>query len=106
ARLAGAKVPDDRVIDGVNQTGLLLGKSTKGGRDTFLYNNNAVRQGRWKYLRAEHKVPGYAQDKEREQVEELYDLEADIGERNNLAAQHPEKVRELKKLMETLAKGT
>jgi len=105
ARLAGFEVPDDRVIDGVDQTELLLGKSKEGARDTFLYNNNAVRQGRWKYLRAEHKVPGYARDKEREQVEELYDLEADIGERNNLAAQHPEKVRELKKLMETLAEG-
>ena len=105
ARLAGFEVPDDRVIDGVDQTELLLGKSKEGARDTFLYNNNAVRQGRWKYLRAEHKVPGYARDKEREQVEELYDLEADIGERNNLAAQHPEKVRELKKLMETLSQG-
>ncbi len=105
ARLAGFEVPDDRVIDGVDQTELLLGKSKEGARDTFLYNNNAVRKGRWKYLRAEHKVPGYARDKEREQVEELYDLEADIGERNNLAAQHPEKVRELKKLMETLSEG-
>jgi len=105
AHLAGFEVPDDRVIDGVNQTELLLGKSKEGGRDTFLYNNNAVRQGRWKYLRAEHKVPGFAQDKEREQVEELYDLEADIGERDNLAAQHPEKVRELKELMERLAEG-
>ena len=105
ARLAGFEVPDDRVIDGVDQTELLLGKSKEGARDTFLYNNNAVRKGRWKYLRAEHKVPGYARDKEREQVEELYDLEADIGERNNLAAQHPEKVRELKKLMETLSQG-
>jgi len=103
ARLAGFEVPDDRVIDGVNQTGLLLGKSKEGARDTFLYKDNAVRQGRWKYLRAEHKVPGYAQDKERQQVEELYDLEADIGERNNLAAQYPEKVRALKKLMETLS---
>jgi len=105
ARLAGFEVPDDRVIDGVNQTGLLLGKSKEGARDTFLYKDNAVRQGRWKYLRAEHKVPGYAQDREREQVEELYDLEADIGERNNLAAQYPEKVRALKKLMETLTRG-
>jgi len=105
AHLAGFEVPDDRVIDGVNQTELLLGKSKEGARDNFLYLNNAVRRGRWKYLRAEHKVPGYARDRERKQVEELYDLESDIGERNNLAAQYPEKVSELKKLMEALAKG-
>ena len=102
ANLAGFKVPDDRVIDGVDQTDLLLGKSVQGARDNFVYLNNAVRQGKWKYLRAEHKIPGFAQDKERKLVEELYDLEADIGERNNLAEEHPDKVRELKKLMETI----
>jgi len=105
ANLAGFKVPDDCVIDGVDQTELLLGKSKDGARDNFVYLNNAVRQGKWKYLRAKHKVPGYAQDRERKQVEELYDLEVDIGERNNLAAKYPEKVSELKKLMEAIAKG-
>ena len=49
-------------------------------------------------------MPGYAQDREREQVEELYDLTADIGEQNNLADEYPERVAELKKLMEALAK--
>jgi len=105
AKLAGFNVPDDRVIDGVDQTALLLGKSEAGARETFLYRNNAVRQGKWKYLKAQHNVYGYARDKERKQVEELYDLQADIGERNNLAEKHPEKVIELKKLMETIAKG-
>ncbi len=105
ANLAGFKVPDDRVMDGVDQTELLLGKSKQGARDNFVYLSNAVRQGKWKYLTANHQVPGYAQDRERKQVEELYDLEADVGERNNLAAKYPEKVSELKDLMETLAKG-
>jgi len=104
ANLAGFDVPDDRTIDGVDQTQLLLGKSEARGRDNFLYRNNAVRQGKWKYLKAKHDIYGYARDKERKEVEELYDLDADIGERNNLAAKHPEKVKELKKLMETLAK--
>ncbi len=105
ARLAGFKVPDDRTIDGVDQTDLLLGRSMQGARDNFLYLDNAVRQGKWKYLRAVHKVPGYAQDRDRKQVEELYDLEADLGERNNLADKYPQKVAEMKKLMETLARG-
>jgi len=103
ANVAGFKVPEDRTIDGVDQTELLLGKSDEGARDNFLYLNNAVRQGKWKYLRAQHKVFAFAQDVERKQVEELYDLEADIGERNNLAAVYPEKVSELKRLMDTVA---
>ena len=66
---------------------------------------NGVRRGRWKYLKAVHQVPGYAQDKKREQVEELYDLSKDIGETTNLAAENPEKVKELKALLEAIAQG-
>ena len=98
---AGFNVPDDRTIDGVDQTELLLGKSPKG-RKSFLYNRNAIRRGKWKYLRARHRIPGYAVDRQRKEVEELYDLDADIGERVNLAAKHPEKVAELKALMQTI----
>lgn len=105
ARLTGFEVPDDRTIDGIDQTDLLLGKADAAGRKTFLYTNNAIRQGKWKYLRANHSVPGYARDLKREQTEELYDLDDDIGERTNLATEHPEKVEELKTLMETLSQG-
>jgi arylsulfatase A-like enzyme len=101
ARLAGFEVPKDRKIDGVNQTDLLLGRSETGGRDTFYYQGNGVRKGKWKYLAAKHKVPGYAQVK-REEVVELYDLSADIGETKNLAAKHHEKVKELEKLLESI----
>jgi len=99
AKLAGFSVPDDRVIDGVDQSELLFGKSKEGSRDTFFYQGNGVRRGKWKYLRAKHDVPGYAQDKKREKVEELYDLDSDIGETTNLAEKYPRKVAQLKALM-------
>lgn len=35
-------------------------------------------------------------------MEELYDLEADLGERTNLAAKFPDKVSELNALMQTI----
>ena len=105
ANLAGFKVPDDRVIDGVDQSDLLFGKSKKGARDTFFYQGNGVRRGKWKYLRATHGVPGYAQDRKRKKVEELYDLESDIGETINLAEKHPQKVRKLKALMKAIMEG-
>lgn len=111
AALTGFKVPGDRPIDGVNQLDLLLGKSEAGHRETFYYCTHASRQkniyaingvriGKWKYLRAEQTIPGYAQVK-REEVEELYDLESDIGETTNLAAKHPELVQQLRERMET-----
>ena len=102
AGLAGFGVPDDRVIDGVDQRDLLFGKSKKGARDTFFYQGNAVRRGKWKYLKAAHAVPGYARDPKRKNVEELYDLESDIGETTNLAGKHPAKVAELKALMKAI----
>ena len=99
AALAGFKVPGDRVIDGVDQKDLLLGKKPRGNRKTFVYRNNGIRSGKWKYLKAKHNVYGYARDTQRKEVEELYDLEADIGETKNLAEKHPEIVSELKRLM-------
>lgn len=106
ATLAGFKVPEDRVIDGVDQTELLLGRKPEGNRETFIYMAhenrgkniyavNAIRRGNWKYLRAEQVIADYAQDHEREHVVELYDLSSDIGETKNVASQHPELVKEL-----------
>jgi len=106
AHLAGFQVPKDRVIDGVNQTDLLLGKKLEGNRQTFVYRNNGIRKGKWKYLKAQHNVYNYARDTKRKEVEELYDLEADLGESKNLAAENPEIVAELKKLMVEITAGT
>jgi arylsulfatase A-like enzyme len=97
ANLTGFKVPDDRVIDGIDQTDLLLGKTEKG-RDNFLYGRAGVRQGKWKFLKAKHGEADFARDETRKEVMELYDLDADIGEQKNLAEKYPERVRELEKL--------
>jgi len=115
ANLAGFDVPEDRVIDGIDQTALLLGQR-ETGRESFLYGFchrphgetqiNAVRRGKWKYLRAEHHIANYARDHDRKEAKELYNLETDLGEQNNLAEQHPEIVRELEQLIhEIVAAG-
>ncbi len=107
ANLAGFKVPDDRIIDGVDQTDLLLGKSKAGARVTYFYQGNGVRQGKWKYLKAKHKTiaPQFFKDNNRKEVEELYDLESDIGETTNLAEKYPKKVAQLKALMKAISEG-
>ena len=105
ANLCEFTMPNDRKIDGVDQTDLLLGKKPAGNRDSFFYIN-AVRQGKWKYLKPKHCMHGYARDREREEVEELYNLEDDLAETTNLAEQYPEKVAELKALLETIRAGS
>ena len=95
AKLCEYKIPDDRHIDGIDQTSLLFGKRTKG-RDYFYFHNAGVRKGKWKYLKSNAHFHGYAIEDTRKKVEELYDLENDLGETNNLASKFPEKVAELK----------
>ena len=101
ATLAGFELPQDRHIDGIDQSELLLGRRDTG-RDYFYYHNAGVRQGNWKYLKPKAHFFGYAVDDQRENVDELFDLESDLGEQNNLAAKYPEKVAELKALMTKL----
>jgi len=95
ADLAGFAMPKDRVIDGLDQTNLLLGKTDKG-RESFYYNAAGIRMGKWKYLAPDAHFFDYAIDENRQKEDELYDLEADIGEKNNVAKQHPDIVERLK----------
>jgi arylsulfatase A-like enzyme len=89
--LAGAKVPTDRKIDGVDQTPVLVGNPAKIPRDTFFYYRglilDAVRSGPWKL----HLEKG-----------ELYHLGNDMGEAKNVAEQNPNEVKRLRALAETM----
>lgn len=49
ARIAGGKVPDDRIIDGRDMTDFLLGKTEKSGRDGFIvYMGNDIFGVKWR----------------------------------------------------------
>jgi len=90
ASLAGAALPE-RALDGLNISPLLLGDSGAQGHDVFYYyhgfNLQALRAGAWKL----HLQKG-----------ELYDLESDIGETNNLAKAQPEQVAKLRALADVM----
>jgi arylsulfatase A-like enzyme len=91
AAVAGAKVPTDRKIDGVNQWPVLVGNPATPPRDAFFYYRGlvleAVRSGPWKL----HLEKG-----------ELYQLDHDIGEAKNVAEQNPAEVKRLRALAETM----
>jgi arylsulfatase A-like enzyme len=53
-----------------------------------------VRRGPWKLVRIEEKAHEYGYKKV-----ELYNLDEDLGERNDLAKRHPELVAELNALL-------
>jgi len=89
AAIAGGKVPDDRIIDGIDLSDHLTGAKSTTERDTFLYyfkkNIEAVRSGDWK-LHIKRK---------QEDVKELYNLRSDVGEQQNVYDKHPDIVAEI-----------
>jgi arylsulfatase A-like enzyme len=101
ARMAGFEVPRDRVIDGVDQSELLLGKSDKGARDTLHYIMGgrplAVRKGDWKFFPAGgERGAAYAQ--KGGEGPELFNLRDDVGETKNVVSTHPEIAAEMETL--------
>ena len=96
ASLAGAKVPTDRKIDGVDLWAHLSGQPyAKPARETFYYFQglrlNAVRHGDWKLQLAPAANPN-ARPK-------LYDLKGDVGETTDVARANPQVVEKLQALV-------
>lgn len=106
AAIAGARPNGKKRIDGVDCSGLLLGKSDASPRDTYFYYRvsglYAVRKGRWKRVVASNSYVGTSRfDKD---LDELYDLAADPGETVNGAAAHRDKTKELDALLDACRK--
>ena len=92
--LAGAKPPSN--LDGVSIAPYLRGEGNVPEREFFYWEfcesfkaQQAVRMGPWKAFRAH---PG--------EPTELYAIEDDPGEQNDLAAEHPDVVRRAEELFE------
>ena len=116
AHLAGASVPDDRVIDGSDIRSLWLGHFSQADPNRFFlyYHLNhlqAVREGRWKLILPRPEDPAWLGSQARNphihprddgEIPEpfLVDLVADMGERTNVAKAHPEVLRRLERRVE------
>jgi arylsulfatase A-like enzyme len=112
AKLAGTAAPTDRIIDGNDISPLLKGETTKSPDDAYFYywgkDLQAVRHGKWKLHVAHdyiHPDPVGSGGKPGKTVklkipESLFDMETDPSEQHDLAAAHPEIVKELSTLLE------
>jgi arylsulfatase A-like enzyme len=98
-KITGARLPGDRLIDGVDLSQVLL-KGANSPRHVFFYYRGtqlfAVRKDQWKLHLFTQK--GYGQSKaDTHEPPLLFDLNADPGESFNLSADYPRVVDELLK---------
>ena len=85
--LTGAKLPENAQLDGKNILPALMGNPMK--REPLFWQHGrsiAVRDGNWKLISSGKKS-------------QLFDLSKDLSEKNNIAEQHPEKVKQLTQLI-------
>jgi len=119
AKLAGTKAPSDRVIDGRDIWPLLSGQAgARSPHEAYYYYSSggaleAVRSGNWKLRVTKPRPPRRPKGKNGAKAPappqrrpapaetvELYDLAADIGEKDNVAAKHGDVVKRLRGMME------
>lgn len=111
--LVGLSLPEDRIVDGKDITGLLTGSGDYDS-DRFLYYYHqgvleAVRWGDWKYFDSVHdyvwpvpvnKKLGLLSEHTTGASPLLFNLKEDPSESYNVADEHPEIVLKLSKVME------
>ena len=113
AKLAGTNAPTDRVIDGKDILPLITGQAgAKTPHEAFFYHTAmgklaGGRSGKWKLRIDTQEYPPKKKAKNAPATPpapppgpQLYDLEADLGEKNNVAAEHPDVVKRLTDLLE------
>lgn len=100
--LAGAEIPQDRVIDGVNIMPYLTGEQAGNPHDTFFFRRHdrkswSLRSGDFKWVKDKKSKMG--------PEGELYKVSDDNSEAVDVSAQYPEKKQELMRLYQELIKG-
>jgi arylsulfatase A len=109
ADVLGVKLPASAGVDSVSLLPALLGKARKPLREAVVHHSFngtfAIRQGKWKL----ELCPGSGgwsfprpgrDDTSKLPSTQLYDLSADIGEKKNVQAEHPEVIERLTALLE------
>ncbi len=103
--IAGAPLPDDRIIDGKNLMPLLKGKTGESPHEALYYywndNLHAVRTGKWKYYR-ERWLWIYSPQKKGQW---LINMDEDPYESYNAALHYPKKAEELRKMLDDWEKN-
>lgn len=115
AALVGGKLPEGKFFDSKNLLSALLGESEKGNEYIVQQSSDGLglRTGKWKFIEAKERS-AWAYDRHNqgsdnkmriqalESCEYLFDLDADPREEHNLAAENPQKLKELSEMLKKI----
>ncbi|WP_423737328.1 sulfatase family protein [Chitinophaga caseinilytica] len=106
AKLTGQKLPENAAPDSHDMLPAFLGKKPEGRSWLVLQGGSlSLVQGNWKYITPSKGAKLMKEvniESGNDEVPQLYDLRADVGEKQNLAAQHPEKVKAMAEELDRL----
>jgi arylsulfatase A len=118
AALVGYELPANSAEDSFNFLPYLRGESDKGPRTAMVHNTNAgvyaIREGGWVLVNVSPTVSSSPEEPGKtgktnkkpggkpKASAELYNLKEDIGQKENLISQHPERAEALHKLLDKL----
>jgi arylsulfatase A-like enzyme len=112
ARLTGQPLDADEAPDSLDVLDAFLGKSARGREDLIVEGMQgalAYRRGNWALI-PPHGGPAVnvhtRTDLGNAPECQLYDLAADIGQRRNCAAEHPDLVKDMSVRMQAILRGT
>jgi arylsulfatase A-like enzyme len=103
SHLAGVPLPDDRIVDGVNLTPVLLGEGESPRKEMLFYRGATLYAARKDNFKAHFIIEGaYGQFEEKQVLENplLFDLSEDPPEKFDVADQHPEVLAEIEEMVE------
>ena len=103
SHLAGVDIPDDRIVDGVDLTPVLMGEGESPRKEMLFYRGATLYAARKNNFKAHFIIEGaYGQFEEKQVLDTplLFDLSEDPAEKYDVAEEHPEVLAEIEKMVE------
>lgn len=97
AKITSSKIKSKRILDGKDISSLLMSQESKSPRELYFIGHQGVIDGDWKYIQSTRDY--HTGTKKGSSSELLFNINKDREEKENLAAQYPEKVSKYKEIL-------
>lgn len=101
-KLAGVRLPNDRIYDGFDLSTVLKGENISPRNEMFFYHGTrifAARKGAFKMHFYKNNPLGYPEKMEKLETYQLFNVQHDPSERFDLAEKHPEVLKEIEAMV-------